>query len=173
MKELIRLRNGLGDLQPGTRFAYTLFLGFCGAAYVVMTVIAVQRSGLSPNGIAAYYAGDEATQRYGKTAGEMLEVTHFHLFAMPLLLFVQGHLFLLTRWPMRPKVALVLAGALGIALDLAAPWLIVYVSHGLAALKDVARVLMAVAFTAFAAVPLWEMWGPSRRGRAADEAGAS
>lgn len=168
MKELIRLRHGLGDLQPGTRFAYTLFLGFCGAAYAVMTVLAVQRSGLAPSGIAAYYAGDAATQTYGKTPGEMLEVTHFHLFAMPMLLFVQGHLFLLTRWPMRVKVALVVAGTLGIALDLAAPWLIVYVSRDLAALKDAARVLMAVAFTAFAVVPLWEMWGPGgRRQRAA------
>src|SRR5262245_54736409 len=167
MKELIRLRQGLGDLQWGTRFAYTLFLLFCGAAYAVMTALALQRSGLSPSGIAAYYAGDEAAQRYGKTTGELLEVTHFHLFAMPLLLFVQGHLFLLTRWPLRLKVALVTAGALGIALDLAAPWLIVYVSHGCALLKDVARVLMAAAFTAFAVVPLWEMWGPGRRERTA------
>lgn len=158
MRDLITVRGGLTQLRWSTRFVYTLFLIFCFANYAVMSVMAISRSGFSSQGIAAYYAGDEAAMTYAKTPAELLEVTHFHLFAMPLLLFVQGHLFLLTRWPLRRKVVLVLAAAAGVALDIAAPWLIVYLSPSLAPVKNAARVLMAAGFLAFAAVPLWEMW---------------
>jgi len=158
VKELITLRAGLCSLRWSTRFVYTVFLLFCFANYAVMSALAISRSGFSPHSIAAYYGGDEAALVYAKTPAELLEVTHFHLFAMPLLLFVQGHLFLLTRWPMRSKVILVIAAAVGIALDLAAPWLIIYVSPELALVKDAARILMGAGFLAFAAVPLWEMW---------------
>ena len=158
MKELLTLRAGLGTLQWSTRFVYTVFLLFCFANYAVMSALAISRSGLSAHSIATYYGGDATALVYAKTPAELLEVTHFHLFAMPLLLFVQGHLFLLTRWPMRRKVILVVAAAVGIGLDLAAPWLIIYVSPGLAMVKNAARVLMAAGFIAFAAVPIWEMW---------------
>jgi hypothetical protein len=160
MKEFLYLKNGLRSLQPSTRFAYTMFLVFSLASYAVMIVMASDRSGFSAHSAADYYAG--AGDQYAKTRGEMLEVTHFHLFAMPLMLFVQGHLFLMTRWPRRWKLALVWAAFLGAALDIAAPWLIVYVSRDLAFAKVLARVLLGPALVAFACVPLWEMWRPDR-----------
>lgn len=160
MKEFLYLKNGLRSLQPSTRFAYTLFLVFSLASYVVMVVMAADRSGFSAHSAADYYAG--AGDQYAKTRGEMLEVTHFHLFAMPLMLFVQGHLFLMTRWPRKWKLALVWAAFLGAALDIAAPWLIVYVSRDLAFAKVISRFLLGPALVAFACGPLWEMWGPDR-----------
>jgi len=158
MREVINLRGGLTTLRWSTRFIYTVFLAFCAVSYGVMVALALHRSGVALDGIATYYRGDEAQMIYGKTRGEMLEVTHFHMFAMPLMLFVQGHLFLLTTWPRRVKVAFVVAGAVGIALDLAAPWLIVYVTPTAAILENIGRICMGAAFTAFAVVPLYEMW---------------
>lgn len=156
MKEFLYLKNGLRSLQPSTRLAYTLFLVFSLLGYAVMIALAADRSGFTPSSAGAYYAG--GGDAYAKTKGELLEVTHFHLFSMPLMLFVQGHLFLMTRWPRRLKLALLYAAFLGCALDLAAPWLTVYVSPDLAALKIVARVLLGPSLLAFAVVPLWEMW---------------
>lgn len=158
MKELLVLSGGLSHLRFNTRFIYSVFLLFCTVGYVVMAALAMARSGLSVDSIATYYRGDESEMIYGKTYGELLETTHFHLFAMPMLLFVQGHLFLLTRWPTGLKVTLVLAATLGIALDLAAPWLIVYGSADWAWTKTMARILMGAGFAAFALVPLYEMW---------------
>jgi hypothetical protein len=164
MRDLVRVRGGLWSLQWGTRFVYTLFLAFCVAGYAVMVALALARSGVSTEGIATYYRGDDAGLAYPKTDAELLELTHFHLFSMPLMLFVQGHLFLMTSWPRRLKTALVVAGAVGIAIDLAAPWLILHGSAAFAPAKNVGRVLMGAAFTAFAVVPLWEMWFVRRPG---------
>ena len=68
----------------------------------------------------------------------------------------------MTRWPRALKLVLVWAAFCGAALDLAAPWLVVYVSRDLALVKVLARCLLAPALVAFALVPLWEMWGPQR-----------
>lgn len=158
MKELLVLRGGLCHLRFNTRFIYSVFLMFCVVGYAVMAALAMQRSGLSTDSIATYYRGDEAEMAFGKTHGELLETTHFHLFAMPMLLFVLGHLFLLTRLSTALKLALVVAASVGIALDLGAPWLIVYGSADWAWTKTLARALMGVAFTALTVVPLYEMW---------------
>jgi hypothetical protein len=146
----------LSTLAPRTRFAYTLFLVASLASYVVMVLLALQRSGTTPASIADYYAG--GGERYAKTTGELLEVTHFHLFSMPLLLFVQGHVFLMTSWPKRLQYALVCAAFAGAALDLAAPWLVLAFGRELAWSKIAARVLLAPPLVLFALVPLWELW---------------
>ncbi len=157
MKEFLYLRDGLRSLQPSTRLAYSLFLGFSLASYGIMLALGLTRSGVTPGSIADYYAGD-GIDRYPKSMGELLELTHFHLFAMPLILFVMGHLFLMTCWPRKWKLAIVYSAFAGAALDLAAPWLVIYVTRDAALLKDLARVLLAPALVAFALVPLWEMW---------------
>lgn len=160
MKEFLYLKDGLRSLQPSTRFVYTLFLVFSLVSYAVMIALAADRSGFTAQSAADYYAG--AGEHYAKTKGELLEVTHFHLFAMPLMLFVQGHLFLMTRWNRRLKFALVWAAFVGAALDLATPWLIVYVSRDFAIAKLISRWLLGPALLAFALVPLWELWWPQR-----------
>lgn len=161
MKEFLYLKNGLRSLQWSTRFVYTLFLVFSLASYAVMIALAANRSGFTPATAANYYAGGGADHS-SKTTGELLEVTHFHLFSMPLLLFVQGHLFLMTSWPRRLKIVFVIAAFVGAALDLAAPWLVVYVARDLAFTKDLARLLLGPALLAFAIVPLRDMWWPKR-----------
>ena len=171
MKEFLYLKNGLQSLQWSTRFVYTLFLVFSLAGYAVMIALAAQRSGFSTASIATYYAGDGA--QYPKTPGELLEVTHFHLFSMPLLLFVQGHLFLMTSWPRRLKIALVVAAFVGAALDLAAPWCVLYVSRDLAFVKILARCLLGPPLVAFTLVPLRVMWWPTSGERDPDPRRAS
>ena len=158
MKEFLYLKNGLRSLQPSTRFVLTLFLSFSLVSYVVMIALAAQRSGFTASSAADYYAG--GGDRYPKTAGELLEVTHFHLFSMPLLLFVQGHLFLMTRGLGPWKRWVVVAAFAGAALDIAAPWLVLYVSRDLAIAKIAARVLLGPSLLLITVVPLIEMWRP-------------
>ena len=47
--------------------------------------------------MAAYYAGDEEHLQYAKPFGRLLEITHQHLFAMPITLLVASHLYQMTR----------------------------------------------------------------------------
>lgn len=160
MKEFADRRADLAHLSPGTRLAYSLFLVFSLSSYVVMALLAVERSGLSPASISRHYLG--GGDAYGKTPGELLELTHFHLFSMPMFLFVQGHVFLMSRWPQRWKRALVCAAFAGAALDLASPWLVLGLGPGWAWSKIAARVLLGPTLVLFAVVPLREMWSRAR-----------
>ncbi len=148
--------RGLAILQPSTRFALALLLVFALAAYVVMVVLGVSRSGLTPDSIANYYAGAAAGE--GKTTGELLELTHFHLFAMPLFCFVLGHVFLMCRAPSAGwRRAIVLCAFAGAACDLAAPWLVIHLAPACAWVKIAGRVLLAPALLAMTILPLVEI----------------
>lgn len=161
MRAFLDPRATLATLPEGLKLAYSAFLAFSLAGYGVMVALALEKNGFSATAIADAYAG--GGEHYARTRGELLELTHFHLFAMPLFVFVEGHVFFLTRWPRRVKLAFFAAACLGIALDLAAPWLVIGVSRDLAWVKLAARALFAPAFLAFAFVPLYEMWLAPRR----------
>jgi hypothetical protein len=148
--------KGLAILQPSTRFALALLLAFALAAYVVMVLLGVSRSGLSPGSIASYYGGAVAGE--GKTTGELLEITHFHLFAMPLFCFVLGHVFLMCRAPSAGwRRAIVLCAFAGAACDLGAPWLVIHLSPLCAWIKIAGRVLLGPALLAMTLFPLVEI----------------
>jgi hypothetical protein len=148
--------RGLSILQPSTRFALALLLVFAIAGYAVMVVLGVSRSGLTPASIASYYAGAVAGE--GKTTGELLEITHFHLFAMPLFCFVLGHVFLMCRAPaLGWRRAIVLCAFAGAACDLAAPWLVIQLGPACAWVKIAGRLLLGPALLAMTLVPLWEI----------------
>ncbi len=157
MREFLQPANrGLSVLQPATRFSLALLLGFALASYVVMLLLGLSRSGLTPESIHTYYAGAHPDE--GKPAGELLELTHFHLFSMPMLLFVLGHVFLMCRWPgMRQRRWVVLAGFVGAACDLAAPWLVIHGGLACAWVKIAGRLLLAPSLLTMTLVPLWEI----------------
>ncbi|MEK7486048.1 MAG: hypothetical protein AABZ60_17130 [Planctomycetota bacterium] len=159
MREWRNVKSGmLGTLLWETRFIYTLFLLFCLVSYGVMGVLMNTRSHFTPTALGEYYRGNEEKDIYGKTFQELLEVTHFHLFSVPVLLFIQGHLFLLTSWPRFLKVVIVLASFLGAALMIAGPWMIFYLSSDLAILMAFGRVLLFLSLILYALVPIYEMW---------------
>ena len=157
MREFLQPADrGLALLQPSTRFALGLLLVFALASYAVMALIGVSRTGLGPDSIATYYAGAVAGE--GKTTGELLELTHYHLFAMPFFFFVLGHVFLLCRWPgPRLRRILVLVAFAGAACDLAAPWLVIHVSPLCAWVKIAGRLLFGPTLLVMTLVPLVEI----------------
>lgn len=161
MKEIADRRADLATLSPGTRLAYSSFLVFSLASYVVMAVLGTQRTGWTPGSISKYWLG--GGDAYGKTPAELLEVTHFHLFSMPMFLFVQAHVFLMARFPPAWKRPLVVAAFVGAALDLAAPWLVLALGPGFAWTKLAARGLLGPTLVLFAVVPLVEMTLLARR----------
>jgi hypothetical protein len=153
-------KSRLRTLSVENRLIYTAYLGFSLMAYIVIAVLVLQRTGLLPGAYAEHYLGNEAEMKFAKTSAELLEVTHFHLFSYPLYLLVQGHLFLMTSWPARLKVSLVLMSFAGCALYLLNPWLVFWWGPGLAWVSLPARVLLGVPLLLFVLVPLVDMWLP-------------
>jgi len=155
MKEFLIPKGGLAALQPTTRFALLLFLVFTLASYAVMVALGLSRSGLTPDSIALYYGG--VTPDEGKTTGELLETTHFHLFAMPMQLFVVGHVFLLGRAQARWRQLVVLFCFIGAGLDLLAPWTIQWFGADWAWTKIAARACLGPTLLLMTLLPMLEL----------------
>jgi hypothetical protein len=95
-----------------------------------------------------------------------LEVTHFHLFSLPVYLMILSHLFMLSSLGSRAKTVWILLGSAGVALHIAAPWFAR--SGGVAARLFYAGsgLLLTAAFLVMSTVPLVEMWRPRSGARA-------
>lgn len=98
----------------------------------------------------------------GMTAGRLLEVTHFHLFSMPLYLLVVGHLFLLTGAGARAKTGWISASVAATAVHLCAPWMVYFGGRALAWIYPISGTALLASFAVLMGLPLFEMWAPGR-----------
>lgn len=158
MRDLLNPRGGLYGLMWETKFIYTLFLLFNLAGYFVMGALIYTRTGATHDKLTEYYRGNEDAFVYAVPDQELLNTTHFHLFGIPLMLFVQGHLFMLCGWPRPVKAFVVSAAFLGGALQVGAPWLVLKYSASYAPLITIGRVLLGSGFLIFTIVPLIALW---------------
>ena len=147
-----------------TRVLLTLFNG----SIVIATAVAIfmyrVRTGLTPAGAQAYYLGNEASSapgaemQFARTLRELLDVTHDHAFSQPFLFFVLCHIFALTRASDRVKIAVYVSSFVSILVDLAAPYLIRFVSPAWAPLQVLNSIVMTAVLLVLLLVPTYEMW---------------
>jgi hypothetical protein len=69
------------------------------------------------------------------------------------------------------KLAMTLLAFSGVAIDLASPWLILYISPHFALVMLLGDILMVGTFLVMAGVPLYEMWFLQKRLMAAEKSG--
>jgi len=112
-----------------------LFLGYIALLWISNGMMYFHKMGLSPESVVEYYLGSEERFTQPKSYQSLLEVTHFHLFAMGLLVLTLAHLLLFTPLAARIKIwlsALTFASAIA---DEAAGWLVRFVHPGFAWFK--------------------------------------
>jgi hypothetical protein len=97
-----------------------------------------------------------------------LEVTHFHLFSMPLHWMVLAHLFAMSTFR-RFRMTIILGGALAMTAHLLAPWIARTGSELSGAFYAGSGILMGSFFLIMVLVPLVEMWRPKRPSTEGDE----
>jgi hypothetical protein len=102
------------------------------------------------------------------TYRKLLEVTHFHLFTMPVVLLIVGHLFFATALSPRAKLAWVGTASATVFLHIATPWLVRYGSTSLAFLHAFSGAAMTLAMGVLTVYPVFAMWrkAPARGGTA-------
>ena len=130
------------------------FLLYVALFWVTNALLYFAKMGLTPSSVVAYYRGDEARFLQPRSYQGMLEISHFHLFAMGILILTMTHLLLFV--PMAPRakawiVSLSFASAVG---DEAAGWLVRFVAPGFAYLK-IASFVTLQATLAFMVVAVW------------------
>ncbi len=151
-------RFRLRDSDRHIRLLYTFFLLLMLAGFTFSFFWAHSMTGLSPQGIADHYRGSDATFGEPMSFRELAEVTHFHLFTMPVVFMILVHVLYLTNASHTLKVWMTWLSFAGVGLDLVSPWLISYVSPIFVLTMLTGDTLMMVTFLVMMAVPLYEMW---------------
>jgi hypothetical protein len=108
---------------------------------------------------------DEASRRpivVPMTYRKLLEVTHFHLFTMPVVLLIVGHLFLATGLGDRAKLIWLIGAVGSVAAHLATPWIVRYGGGGLAFLHAITGAALTLTMAVLTIYPVLAMWRGKR-----------
>lgn len=105
------------------------------------------------------------------TYRKLLEVTHFHLFTVPVFLLIVAHLFMLTGLAPGTKAAWIVGGFGSSIAHIAAPWLVRYGGAGFSWLYAASGAALGLTSTVLTLYPIWAMWmgRPGRGGSTSGE----
>jgi hypothetical protein len=118
-----------------------LYALYVAALWVTNALLYFEKMSLAPSSVVSYYLGNEERFLQPRTYQGMLEVSHFHLFAMGMLLLVLTHLMLFVPLADRAKAWLIAVPFLAAGLDEGAGWLVRY-GHPTFAVAKVAGFLL-------------------------------
>jgi hypothetical protein len=122
-----------------------MFLGYTALLCVSNALMYFSRMSLYPDSVIMYYAGSEADFMPPKSYDSLLEITHFHLFAMGMLILTLTHLMLMTNLPTRLKIWLSAIIYLSALADELAGWLIRFIHPGFAYFKIASFLTLEIA----------------------------
>ena len=172
-----------------TKILITMFLLTTLAAFAVAELNVYDKVGRVKNGVAARYGperespipsptGDSAATAGGNdplpletdplvarinTFSALLDVTHPHVFEMPLIVLVLAHFLMRTRWPGWFKLANYVASFAGMILFLSAPWLVRYVTVKAAATLYIGAISLGASVLLMIVTTTFDLWLPNRR----------
>jgi hypothetical protein len=136
-------------------FLYALYVV---GLWVTNALLYFSKMDLRPGSVVAYYLGSEEQFLSPRTYQGLLEVSHFHLFAMGLLLLVLTHLMLFVPIRGGLKAWLIAVPFLSGFLDEGAGWLVRYAHPGFAYLKIAGFLLLETSLAFLVAVSLWAVF---------------
>jgi hypothetical protein len=119
-----------------------MFLVYIVLLWLSNAMIFFHKMNLSPQSVVAYYLGSERDFTQPKSYQSLLEVAHFHLFAMGLLVLTLTHLMLMTGLPVRLKIWVCGMSYASAVANEAGGWLVRFVDPAFAYFKIGAFVLL-------------------------------
>jgi hypothetical protein len=131
------------------------------ALWVTNALLYFSKMGLTAASVVAYYLGSEERFQPARSYQGLLEVSHFHLFAMGMLLLVLTHLMLFVPLGTRTKAWLIALPFLAAALDEGAGWLVRYAHPAFAYLKIAGFLLLQGSLAALVGASLWAVFSGS------------
>lgn len=93
------------------------------------------KMGLTYSSVVDYYLGSESRYIEPRSYHGLVEVSHFHLFSMGILMLTLTHLVLFVPLEVRTKIILILSSFSSAFLDEASSWLVRFVHPSFAYLK--------------------------------------
>jgi hypothetical protein len=144
------------------------FLFYCFAFWLTNFGLYMEM-GLSYQGVVEHYLGSPEKFTRPKSIRGLMEVSHFHLFAMGIFLVSLMHLLLFVPVNGLLKLALIVAAFTSAFLDEASGWLIVFVSPLFAYMKIGSFVVLQLSLITTIALAVWSV-AMSQRNAYADSA---
>ena len=182
----MRLFSSSGQRLPSlpveAKLVYSFFALFSLLAIASSILLYEDMVGWRQRGVRAYYTGEAAappaspegapdgpaialpdeppasTVAVAQTYRKLLEVTHFHLFTVPVFLLIVAHLFMLGGLSPRTKIAWIVAAWLAAVAHLAAPGAVRYGVGGGSWLYGVSGAAFAITSLVLTVHPLLAMW---------------
>ncbi len=125
-----------------------MFLGYVALLCVSNALLYFHHMDLTPQSVIAYYLGSEEQFTQPKSYQGMLEVSHFHLFSMGILVVTLTHLMLMTNFSTRLKIWLSCSTYMSALADEAGGWLVRFVHPHFAYFKIAAFVVLEFSLAA-------------------------
>ncbi len=138
-----------------------LFLVYVALLWVTNALLYFQKMSLDPQSVVEYYLGNEESFRQPRSFQGMVEVSHFHMFAMGLLLMTLTHLMLFVPLSWNLKALFIIVPFAAALLDEGSGWLVRFVSPHFALLKVTGFLLLQTSLATLTIVSLWAVFGGS------------
>ncbi|MCH7644356.1 MAG: hypothetical protein IH974_05915 [Myxococcales bacterium] len=141
----------------------TLFSLYVIGLWLTNALLYFSKMSLTASSVIDYYLGSEERFLSPRSYQGLLEVSHFHLFAMGMLLLVLTHLMLFVPLRDSTKAWLIIVPFLSAILDEGAGWLVRYGSPNFAYAKIAGFLLLETSLAVLVAVSLWSVFAGSQR----------
>ena len=132
-----------------------LYVLYVGGLWVTNALLYFAKMDLRPASVVEYYLGSEERFLAPKSFQGLLEVSHFHLFAMGMLLLVLTHLMLFVPLRSSWKLWLIVVPFVSALLDEGAGWLVRFAHPAFAYLKIAGFLLLQGSLAVLVVVSLW------------------
>ena len=139
-----------------------IFVIYVAGLWLTNALLYFQKMSLSYASVTEYYLGSEERFLQPRSYQGMLEVSHFHLFAMGLLLLTLTHLMLFVPLNSNTKAGFIIIPFMSALVDEGAGWLVRFVHPLFAYLKIAGFVALEVSLAALIVVALWTVFAGSQ-----------
>jgi len=140
-----------------------LYCIYVGGLWLTNALLYFSKMSLTPASVVLYYLGNEEAFRSPRTYEGLLEVSHFHLFAMGMLLLVLTHLMLFVPLSGRIRAWRIVLPFAFALLDEGSGWLVRFASPHFAWLKIAGFLGLQASLAALVAASLWAVFAGSQR----------
>lgn len=135
-----------------------LYVFFVILLWVTNALLYFDKMTLAPSSVAAYYGGDPTKYLTPRSYQGLLEMAHFHLFAMGMLLVVLTHLILFVPLSGGVKAWLIVIPFFSALVSEGAGWLVRYGGPEFAIVKVAGFLLLQASLAALIIVSLWSVF---------------
>ncbi len=142
------MQNGGVQNHPLMRLTLYFTLFFIFGFWVTNFAMYFAKMNLAPQSVVDYYLGSEEDFTQPVSYQSLLEVAHFHLFSMGILVLILTHLMLFVPLPVRLKIWLIGLTFCAAVANEAGGWLVRFVHPGFAYFKIGAFLLLEGALAA-------------------------